>query len=238
MAKFLVPILGFVALYSFLPHKEMRFIFPALPILNLCAAYGLSRLVTVDSSIPLEVPPGKDKDHLVEKNYGATYTSLITRLAGIGTLVATLAGSSLFLGLSKHNYPGGVALERLRYHVDSSIPMAASDVSSFQWKDVHVYIDVAAAMTGVSLFGQRHAAHRVGDDGVWRFTKAGYEDENKVHGSSGESASFTHLLTEDHERDGYHVIGSAKGSPSLDIRGLRITTQDAIYILERDNWHL
>ena len=44
LLHFFAPVCGFVVLYSFLPHKEIRFIFPALPMFNVCAAYGMSRL--------------------------------------------------------------------------------------------------------------------------------------------------------------------------------------------------
>ena len=42
--RLLLPILCFVIIYSKLPHKELRFIFYALPILNLVAAMGLSNV--------------------------------------------------------------------------------------------------------------------------------------------------------------------------------------------------
>jgi len=54
----MLPIFGFVGLYSFLGHKEMRFIFPALPILNLGAAIGLSKLSRLAFPCHLE---NKDK---------------------------------------------------------------------------------------------------------------------------------------------------------------------------------
>ncbi len=44
IVEILSPALIFVGLYSILPHKELRFIFPALTLLNLAAAVGLSKM--------------------------------------------------------------------------------------------------------------------------------------------------------------------------------------------------
>jgi len=41
----LLPAFISVILYSILPHKELRFIFPAIPLFNLNAAHGLSKLI-------------------------------------------------------------------------------------------------------------------------------------------------------------------------------------------------
>jgi len=45
-----MPVLSFVALYSLLPHKELRFILPALPLLTIIGAVGLDRVLPMDCS--------------------------------------------------------------------------------------------------------------------------------------------------------------------------------------------
>ena len=40
----IAPAVVFVGLYSFLPHKELRFIFPALTLFNLGGALGLAKM--------------------------------------------------------------------------------------------------------------------------------------------------------------------------------------------------
>eukprot|EP01082_Thalassiosira_pseudonana_P015306 g13836.t1 g13836 contig9:572359-574006(-) len=105
---FFAPILGFITLYSLLPHKEIRFIFPALPMINVCAAYGMSRLHT----LVFAKSQTKAKQWVCIGMY----------LCGVGCIALSMLGSLIFLRLSTDNYPGGVALERLRRHLNLAIP--------------------------------------------------------------------------------------------------------------------
>ena len=78
------PVLAFIATLSFLPHKELRFIFPALPVLNASAAVFL-----------------------------AGRTGRSARIANLVTAVvvaAQIATTVLKLYISRFNYAGGAAL--------------------------------------------------------------------------------------------------------------------------------
>ena len=191
--QYFLPILGFIALYSCLGHKEMRFLFPVLPILNLVGAAGMTRL-------HLLTFPTKDKT-----------TNVWNKLfwcCGIACIVLTFLASTAFVMVSQKNYPGGNALAML-------------------WptkEKVTVYIDNAAAMSGVSLFGQRHVQNQFP---LVEFVKAGYEqkhDKKEINFSD-----FDYVLSEI-EIMGMRVIGVAQGYPRLDIKRLRIETRDAIHL--------
>lgn len=219
---YILPVFGFVVLYSFLPHKEIRFIFPAIPMFNVCSAYGMNRLHRAAFS---NSTTRKNRLHLIRT---AMY------LFGIGSIALTAVASLIFLRMSIENYPGGEALLRLRGHLLDTVPR--HNDGQLKWNDIHVHVDVAAAMTGISLFGQRHASIRqIGKDdqyeGPFIINKSGFEEENKL----AEDISFTHLLTERPEVDGYHRIGVIKGYPRLAIRNLRIETQNAIFVHEKDD---
>ena len=231
LLPFFAPICGFVMIYSFLPHKEIRFIFPAIPMFNICAAYGMSRLHTLAFT--------NNSNQSNQQSKGGILSLLISRgmyLCGTGAIVGTLLGSLIFVRMSKLNYPGGMALERLRKHLDTCTP----PLQAAQWDTVHVHIDVASAMTGVSLFGQRYISHRYLDrgkdvfEGPFAIDKSGYEDANSV--GKSKSATFSHILTEQQAINGYHMVDTIPGNPRLDLRNLRIETNDAIYILERDDF--
>lgn len=103
MAEILVPILVYVGLYSALPHKELRFIFPSLPILNMCAARGFTK---------------------VYNNRQKGLLPAFFMFGAVGLLFVTLAVSVVFTTASSLNYPGGYALRKLHdlhVHKESSI---------------------------------------------------------------------------------------------------------------------
>lgn len=208
---FLVPILGFVVLYSNLGHKEMRFIFPALPILNLAAAATMARLVGLAF-------PSKEKR-----------PAIISRLAfvcGVMCVVLTMAGNLAFVAVSRWNYPGGDGLLGLVKHIQKQV-----EVTDITNTHVRVHVDVASAMSGVSLFGQR-AAESLVPTVHWTFDKGGYESENSVVDDYG---VFTHILSEKLAEfpSDFVVIESIPGSPRLDIKRLQVQTTPTIYVLEK-----
>ncbi|KND90188.1 putative Dol-P-Man:Man(7)GlcNAc(2)-PP-Dol alpha-1,6-mannosyltransferase, partial [Tolypocladium ophioglossoides CBS 100239] len=121
-----IPSLLYIAIYSFQPHKEARFIFYAIPPLAGAAALGANFISTRQSK------------------------SILYRLATLAlalSVIATFAGSMAMLLLSSLNYPGGDALAQL-------YAIARADSSSPTTVTVHA--DVLNCMTGLTLFGQNH----------------------------------------------------------------------------------
>ena len=141
-----LPTLSYVALYSILPHKELRFIFPAVLLLNLVAATGMARLMTAAAaavaamfsySTSAEGSANK-KEHAQSKEKtkatpsSSTTTTTTTRrrniVHSVGLLACLgpcLAASAIFLAAAASNYPGGWAM----LHLDSSLPSSASQAA-------------------------------------------------------------------------------------------------------------
>jgi alpha-1,6-mannosyltransferase len=219
--RFILPIFGFIGLYSFLGHKEMRFIFPALPMLNLGAAVGVSKLSRL--AFPQAVK-GNNKDSSLIASFGFGCCLLC--------MILSLCGSLSFVAVSKLNYPGGNALSELAFHLKNISLDERFDVPF----SVHVHIDVASAMSGVSLFGQR-AAQASTPNIDWKFSKDGYEEGHSV-GNNGYEY-FTHLLSENPDvssSSAFQVIQRIPGKPRFGLRELGIITEDTIFVMERIGW--
>lgn len=89
----LLPSLGFVALYSLLPHKEWRFIIYIIPALTAVSATGASWIWT-------------------RRTKSLPYRFLNFIL--LSSIVASFIASIAFSLISSLNYPGGEAIIRLR----------------------------------------------------------------------------------------------------------------------------
>ena len=88
--KLLSPALLFIFLFSFLPHKELRFIIYTIPLFNATAGRALDYIQNIKGKV-----------------------GSILRLLSVVSLIVSLAISISFLFVSRLNYPGGVAFSRL-----------------------------------------------------------------------------------------------------------------------------
>jgi alpha-1,6-mannosyltransferase len=124
-------VFAYIGLYSFLPHKELRFLFPILPGLAILAATGLIKLYF----------PYRTK--CVYKSDTLNFSLLALAAAA---LLLTSLGSAFALYISSYNYPGGVAITEFSTHYaelrrqDPAMPLP------------YLHIDVMPAMTGVCRF--------------------------------------------------------------------------------------
>jgi alpha-1,6-mannosyltransferase len=97
VSKLFWPFFAFLALYSFLPHKELRFILPIIPTLNFFAALGILK---TEAFLTKEVP------------------RLRRFIYALFLINAFLSGAFFFV--SYHNYPGGNALQSLHSKISHS----------------------------------------------------------------------------------------------------------------------
>jgi alpha-1,6-mannosyltransferase len=92
--RIFLPIIAYIFLYSFLPHKELRFIIYSFPVLALPAAVFCARIWI---------------------NKSKSVIRFLLALAIIGHLAANGLYSLASLYASSSNYPGGSALSHLQY---------------------------------------------------------------------------------------------------------------------------
>lgn len=122
----LIPSLSFIALYSFQPHKEWRFIIYTIPSLTAAASLGAAYLWTRRS-----------------RSFFARNAS---RLLILSTIASFCLSNLVLLPASAANYPGAQALNALHDYQDKT-PKSESE-------DISVYLGNLACQTGITRFQQ------------------------------------------------------------------------------------
>ncbi|KAJ5898968.1 hypothetical protein N7495_003712 [Penicillium taxi] len=123
----IIPSVAFLAIYSFQPHKEWRFIIYVIPSFTAAAALGAGYLWTHRSR--------------------SLFARSASRLLVLSTFVVFVLSNLALLPASAANYPGAHALNALHRH-----HRLVSDADSSA--DINVYLGNFACQTGVTQFLQ------------------------------------------------------------------------------------
>ena len=233
----LAPVLLFIALYSFLPHKELRFILPAVPMLNLGVALGIAKFYRAARRV-------EDKDQRGNKPASALAQPLL--MAAGAALCLAACATAVAAAASFGNYPGGVALAELHeWHDASSDQVQQQQQQQQQQHVVHVHIDAAAAMTGISRFCERKTVMSGGSANLtgprWVYSK----EENL--GTPAQYARFDYLVTADPGADaraGFEVAKVVPGFERMELTAIelgvklpwvRLVSKPMLWIMKRKN---
>lgn len=148
--------LGYIALYSLLPHKETRFIIYAVPLLLICMG---SAMVRLDDWIDDDDDDNKKKTAKKKKNdenqlpwdgpsLWMVWLKILIRLALLGHLLLNIAATSVSIYLAFYNYPGGRAIAYVNDHIINHSPRSTA-----------VYVTDLAAQSGFSRFFELDNVH-------------------------------------------------------------------------------
>ncbi len=141
-SEFALPAVLFVVLYSALPHKETRFLFPALPLLFATSAVGVVRLGSAMWWVVATLQGccrrgGGGSGGSGSGGSGGTGGSppvgrrmptgavLVTGALAVAAAAVSAAGTAVFFAASAGNYPGGVALRAAHDVIDAMLEGSA-----------------------------------------------------------------------------------------------------------------
>lgn len=205
--------LGFVLLYSNLPHKEVRFLFPVLPLWNVAAAVTLQRL-------------------WVGRGKSAVRAALLA--AAAAALAAGLGLTALTAAASARNYPGGEALQAL-HRLAAADAAAAAAAGRQLW----VHIGVLPAMTGVSRFGEAGAPWVYSKEEGLSLQQLAAQRFDFLLTDQPAVEGYTQLAA----AHGFQRLALETRSPAAALRGLlqrrlpvRLLTAPAVYVQRRQDF--
>ncbi|KAL8730787.1 MAG: hypothetical protein Q9166_003857 [cf. Caloplaca sp. 2 TL-2023] len=165
-AELILPNLIYVVLYSFQPHKEWRFIIYVVPPLLTVAALGANWIWTRRSK---------------------TIVYRFLSLALVLSVLGSFAASGVMLAVSRLNYPGAEALNRLHALVPQHLSQHPNEAASGV---VQVHMDTLSCMTGITRFLQLPAPPLAGLESV--IIRKGMQDAEQLF--------WLYDKTEDEER--------------------------------------
>ena len=220
----ILPALLFVIAYSALPHKELRFIFYALPAFNTAVALVLD-------SIYRELRAGissrftKQRDDVPMQSMPILLPSLRVCLV-LGILAVSFLQTTISVLASRENYPAGHAITKM-FEIESKFYEENNLCDSEDTAKAYVHIDVHSAMNGISQFVQGGWSYNETCP-KWTFSKR--EDWENIDWSR-----FTHLVTDRYHIPGFERIHTEDIFDGIDYHELRLRTSERTFVHRRSD---
>ena len=190
-----LPIVIFLFLYSFLAHKELRFIYPTLPFLTCLASLGFRRIQIVVEDLNRDTPNGAASSpspvpfSLRLVNRLIRLSLFLSRLGLLISVLLVLLSSFI----SSWNYPGGHAMAQFHSTMNTTGDRSSTESGNAMRPLVH--ISNLAATTGVTRFGEHSEWFRYSkEEGI---TLEQYENH---------SPQFDYLISEHEHVNGFEPL--------------------------------
>lgn len=239
--RVITPAIFFITAYSYLPHKETRFIFYSLPFFNVCAAKllddalceafeTLTTLTTTTTNSPT-ASDGESQAGVVRGWKKMGYMMMILAL-GLVSVLGSVAQTVVSLHASQWNYPSGHALRWLTAR-DGAEATRLRGLQ--QCGEATIHIDAASAMQGISQFvhedgGEDEDGEEEGCGVRWTYSK----DEAVDHGGDEDLGKrFAYVVSERDSVAGYEVIHGEEGYAGMDMSTMTMRTGKQTHVHRR-----
>ncbi|KAJ3441113.1 dol-p-man [Anaeramoeba flamelloides] len=215
----------YIFLYSFLPHKELRFVFPAIPLFNTFASAICQKNQKNQKNQKDKINQKKSKsiknanqtDPKIKTKSPKKFFSYIVLFVGYCSIFVGIMITLSFLFASINNYPGGKALLEMNSYLNEQ---------KLSCKPF-LHIDVYAAETGVSRFLE--------------LPNVTYSKKENLQ--NNQLLRYSHLITEISNLDNnkWTLIKSVQGFNGIDIKTFLkskkfsdlFSTKDVLFLYEK-----
>lgn len=222
-----VPAFLFVCVYSILPHKELRFIFYALPVFNTAAAIAMENTFrTVRAGVFLGNTSKHDQGKhglLKGRIINAGKCLIMTGLA-LATLTASALQTVIATKASHWNYPSGNAMRQMHF-MERKMYNSSGLCDTGENVYATVHIDVDSAMNGITRYLEDHTESSCPK---WIYSKK--EDVQKQ-----DLGAFTHLISEKQSVEGFCVLHVEKRFARVNWREAKIELEPHTFIHRRES---